>query len=159
MMTRVLRRTTGLLLPVAVLIAGLALAPAQPVRAAEDVVTQTVDGPFDKVVTNLKRAITAQQLVVVKEVPYQQMLAMVGVKAEPMMGFEIFHPRYGKVLYENDAAAFKDAPLRILVRGSGDQVILEYRKPSAVFAAYSGLDGVAKELDQVFTNIIQATAG
>lgn len=127
---------------------------AMPAAAAEDVVQKTVSGPFDKVVTSLKKEVTAKQLVIVKEVPFQQMIAMVGVKSEPMMGFEIFHPRYGKVLYEKDVTAFKEVPLRIVVRATGDKVMLEYRKPSAVFAPYSGLGDLGKELDRLLAAIV-----
>lgn len=137
------------------LLLGAQLTAVNAAGAAEDIIQKTVDGPFDKVVTNLKRGITAHKLVIVKEVPYQQMVKMVGVNAEPMMGFEIFHPRYGKVLYETNVSAFKEAPLRILVRSSGDKVVLEYRKPSAVFAPYSGLEALGKELDQVFADIVE----
>lgn len=140
------------------LVIGTQLAAANFAVAAEDVIQKTVDGPFDKVVTNLKREITAHQLVIVKEVPYQQMLGMVGVNAEPMMGFEIFHPRYGKVLYQADVTAFKDAPLRILVMAASDKVTLEYRKPSVVFAPYSGLGDLGNELDQVFADIVERVA-
>jgi len=140
------------------LLIGAQLAATSPATAAEDIVQTTVSGPFDKVVTNLKREITGHQLVIVKEVPYQQMVKMVGVNAEPIMGFEIFHPRYGKVLYETDVSAFIDAPLRILVRSSSDEVVLEYRKPSAVFASYSGLSELGKDLDQVFASIVEGVA-
>ncbi len=137
------------------LVTGAQLASVNSAAAAEDVVAKTVNGPFDSVVTNLKREITRYKLVIVKEVPFQQMVKMVGVNAEPMMGFEIFHPRYGKVLYEKDVSAFKDVPLRILVRSSSDKVVLEYRKPSAIFAPYSGLGDLGKELDQVFADIVE----
>lgn len=139
-------------------VVGAQLALTNPAAAAEDVVEKTVSAPFDQVVTNLKRQITAHQLVIVKEVPYQQMVKMVGVNAEPMMGFEIFHPRYGKALYEKDVSAFKEVPLRILVRASGDGAVLEYRKPSAVFAPYPALSGLGKELDGVFQGIVEGVA-
>ena len=142
----------------AMLVAGLVLLPVERVLAAEDTVTQTVSGPFDKVVTNLKRAITGKKLVIVKEVPFQQMLAMVGLKTEKIKSFEICHPRYGKVLYQNNPAAMKEAPLRILVREDGSDVTLEYRKPSAVFASYSGLDDLRDELDKVFAEIVAKVA-
>lgn len=142
----------------ALLVVGLILLPVERVLAAEDTVTQTVSGPFDKVVTNLKREITGHKLVIVKEVPFQQMLAMVGLKTEKLMSFEIFHPRYGKALYEANPAAMKEAPLRIVVREAGSDVTLEYRKPSSVFASYSGLDDLRKELDQVFADIVAKVA-
>ncbi len=52
----------------------------------------------------------------------------------------------------------KEAPLRIVVREDGSDVTLEYRKPSAIFASYLGLEGLGEELDTVFANIIAAVA-
>ncbi len=126
-----------------------------PAAAGEEVVTQSMAGPFDKVVTALRKQIARHKLVVVQEVPYQKMLGMVGTKSEPMMGFEVFHPRYGKVLYETDVTAFKEAPLRIVVRATGNDVTVEYRKPSAVFAPYRGLGNLGKELDAAFADIVK----
>jgi uncharacterized protein (DUF302 family) len=137
---------------------GLALSPVANAVADEDIVIETVPGPFDKVVTNLKRAITGQKLVIIKEVPLQQMLSMVGLKTEKMMTFEIFHPRYGKQMYQADPTSMKEAPLRIVVREDGDDVMLEYRKPSVIFAPYSSLEKLGEELDTVFGNIVAAVA-
>ena len=157
-MNRRISESLSILLAVLLLIGGLTLASTQSAQAAEDTVTQTVSGPFDKVVTNLKRAITGKKLVIVKEVPFQQMLAMVGLKTEKIKSFEIFHPRYGKVLYQTNPAAMKEAPLRIVVREAGSDVMLEYRKPSAIFASYSGLDDLSNELDQLFADIVAQVA-
>lgn len=126
--------------------------------AGDDMVTVTAKGNFDATVTELKKALTANQLVLIKDIPFQQMLGMVGVKSEPLISFEIFHPRYGKVIYENDKKAFIVVPLRIVVHEQGGKVVLSYRKPSAAFAGYSGLSAMAKELDGVFGNIAKAAA-
>lgn len=152
------RVTLTYVVSLAMLVAGLVLLPVERALAAEDTVTQTVAGPFDRVVTNLKRAITGKKLVIVKVVPFQQMLAMVGLKTEKIKSFEIFHPRYGKVLYQTNPAAMKEAPLRIVVREAGSDVMLEYRKPSAIFASYSGLDDLSNELDQLFADIVAQVA-
>lgn len=133
---------------------GLVLTVAQKAVAQEDIVSMSVTGVYDKVVTKLKREITGHKLVIVKEVPFQQMLKMVGVKTPKIKAFEIFHPRYGKVLYKADANALLEAPLRILVSESGGKVTLRYRKPSVVFAPYSGLGDLGKELDEVFADIV-----
>ena len=124
----------------------------------DNVVTQTVKGSFESTITKLKKAITAHKLVIVKEVPYTKMLGMVGVKAEKMAGLEIFHPRYGKVLYANDKDAFLEVPLRILVMETGDDTMIRYRKPSAALADYSGLSSLGDELDQVFAKIVDSVA-
>lgn len=132
-------------------------APVRDALAQSDVVTKSVSAPFDKVVTRLKRAITSRKLVIVKEVPYQQMVAMVGLKTSKARGFEIFHPRYGKVVFQKDVNALIEVPLRIVVRESGGKVNIRYRKPSAIFASYSGLAKMGKELDGVFADIIKRT--
>ncbi len=125
---------------------------------SEDIVTRSAKGSFENTTTALKKAITANKLVIVKEVPFTQMLGMVGVKAEKMTGFEIFHPRYGKVLYENDKNAFLEAPLRMFVHDMGGEVMIRYRKPSAVFAGYAGLAGLGNTLDQLFAKIVGSVA-
>ncbi len=133
---------------------GVVFSVADRAVAQEDIIAKSVAAPFDKVTTKLKREITGHKLVIVKEVPYQQMLSMVGVKAPKMKGFEIFHPRYGKVLYKADPNAFLEVPLRILVSESRGTVTLRYRKPSVVFAPYSGLGDIGRELDGVFDDIV-----
>ena len=125
---------------------------------SEGIITKSATGSFENTVTKLKKAITANKLVIVKQVPFTKMLGMVGVKAEKIIGFEIFHPRYGKVIYANDKTAFLEAPLRILVRDKGGKVMIRYRKPSVVFAGYSGLSSLGSQLDKVFANIVGSVA-
>lgn len=157
-MNRRIAKISTIVLPAALFAATLVLAPTQRALAAEDIAATFVAAPFDKVVTKLKRAITGHKLVVVKEVPYQQMLAMVGVKSGKIKGFEIFHPRYGKRIYAKDATAFLEVPIRILVTESGGKVELRYRKPSVALAGYSGLSGLGAELDKVFADIVARVA-
>ncbi len=140
-------------------VAALVFMSAAANAGNDSVVTQTAKGSFEDTVTGLKKGITANKLVIIKEVPLTQMLAMVGVKAEKMVTFEIFHPRYGKVIHGKDKDAFIDIPLRIFVQDQGGQVILRYRKPSAVFASYSALKDLGEELDKLFENIVASVAG
>ena len=135
-----------------VLVSGMATADG------DGVITQTATGSYEQVVTGLKKAITANKLVIVKEVPFTQMLAMVGVKVEKIKSFEIFHPRFGKVIHANDKNALLEVPLRILVREKGGKTIIQYRKPSAAFAGYSGLSGLGGDLDKVFAKIVGSVA-
>ncbi len=126
--------------------------------AGNGVITQTATGSFEATVTGLKKAITANKLVIIKEIPFTKMLGMVGVKAEKIKSFEIFHPRFGKVIHANDKNALLEAPLRILVREKGGKTIVQYRKPSAAFAGYSGLSGLGGDLDKVFAKIVGSVA-
>ncbi len=144
-------------LAIALVSIGLTFVAAGEAAAQEDVVTKSVKAPFGKIVTNLKRAIASRKLVIVKQVPYQKMVAMVGVKTGKTMGFEVFHPRYGKVIFAKDANALIDVPLRIVVQESGGKVRIRYRKPSATFAPYPRLAGLGKDLDIVFADIVKRT--
>ena len=143
---------------VVLVVVALAAPSRLALAASDDMVTTTAKGTFENTVTKLKKAITASKLVVVKDVPYSKMIAMVGVKAEKTVGLEIFQPRFGKVIYETNKDAMIEAPLRILVRDQGGEVMIRYRKPSAVFASYSGLSGLGQELDAVFDKIVTSVA-
>ena len=142
----------------ALAVLAMVLFSAMANAASNGIITQTATGSFEATVTGLKKAITANKLVIVKEVPFTKMLAMVGVKAEKIKSFEIFHPRFGKVIHANDKNALLEAPLRILVREKGGKTIVQYRKPSAAFAGYSGLSGLGGDLDKVFAKIVGSVA-
>ena len=145
--------------PLAVLaVLAMVLVSGMATAAGDGVITQTATGSYEQIVTGLKKAITANKLVIVKEVPFTHMLAMVGVKAEKIKSFEIFHPRFGKVIHANDKNALLEVPLRILVREKGGKTIIQYRKPSAAFAGYSGLSGLGGDLDKVFAKIVGSVA-
>lgn len=152
-----IRRTTPVVM-VALAVLMIAFVAVGAQAGSEGIITKSATGSFENTVTKLKKAITANKLVIIKEIPFTKMLGMVGVKAEKIKAFEIFHPRYGKVLYANDKNAFLEAPLRILVRDKGGKVMIRYRKPSVVFAGYSGLSDLGSQLDKVFANIIGSVA-
>jgi uncharacterized protein (DUF302 family) len=139
---------------VVILTALLIAFPTLSTAQGTDIVVQISNSSFENTVTSLKKGITANKLVIVKEVPFTQMLAMVGVKAEKTLGLEIFHPRYGKVLHMKNKDAMLEAPLRILVRDEGGNISIRYRKPSATFAEYPGLTEIGEQLDQVFARIV-----
>jgi uncharacterized protein (DUF302 family) len=141
-------------------LAAVLMALTPPMASAENagIVSTTVKASFESTATKLKKAITANKLIIVKEVPFTTMLSMVGVKAEKMKGFEIFHPRYGKVIYGKDKSAFLEAPLRLLLQDKGGEIEIRYRKPSVVFSGYSGLAGLGADLDKVFAHIVESAA-
>lgn len=142
---------------IAVALTAASFMPGVAEAGQDGIVEVTSSKAYGKVVTAMKKAITSNKLVIVKAVPYTQMLKMVGVKAEQSVGFEIFHPRFGKVIYANDKNAMLEAPMRILVREAGGKVLVRYRKPSVSLAGYSGLSKLGKQLDTIFSNIV-ATA-
>jgi uncharacterized protein (DUF302 family) len=138
------------------LIAGLlALQPSSSAwAAAPGVIEKTSASDFDHTVQKLKSAISANKLVLLKDFNHQMMVKMVGVNADKSMSFEVFHPRYGKVLNEKNRAAFMIAPVRIMVQQDGDDVVVLYQEASVLLEPYGGLDGLGKELDTLIANIV-----
>lgn len=112
--------------------------------------------PFDETVSRLKQAIEGQQMMVVFTADHQAMLQMVGLKTEGMLGIEFFHPRYGKVIVENDHAAGIEIPFRLVVMEGDTGTMISYYKPSYVFARYLKLKALGQELDGVLRKIEQA---
>jgi len=111
---------------------------------------------FDETVSKIKQAIEGQQMMVVFTADHQAMLQMVGLKTKGMLGIEFFHPRYGKVIVENDHAAGIEIPFRLVVMEGDMGTMISYYKPSYVLAKYPKLKTLGQELDGVVKKIEQA---
>lgn len=94
---------------------------AGPVSAVSGVIEKFSASSFDKTVQKIKKGITANRLVLLKELDHQQMVKMVGVNAKKSKSFEVFHPRYGKKIHANDLSAFIAVPIRIMVQERGQK--------------------------------------
>jgi len=129
------------------------IGPSQ-VQAAPGVVVQESSRNFDQTILKLKQGISANMLVLLKDFNHQTMLKMVGVHADKSMVLEVFHPRYGKVIYANDKSAFIVPPLRIMVQEDGGKVMVYYEKASLLLAPYKGLSDLGKDLDAMLANIV-----
>ncbi len=127
---------------------------AAPVSAVSGVIEKFSASSFDKTVQKIKKGITANRLVLLKELDHQQMVKMVGVNAKKSKSFEVFHPRYGKKIHANDLSAFIAVPIRIMVQERGRKVVVSYQEPSALLAPYKGLGGLGKDLNKLFAQIV-----
>ena len=134
----------------------LAFGGAGQALAVSGVLEKNSANDFEQTVQKLKQNVTANKLVLLKEFNHQMMVKMVGVHADKSMVFEIFHPRYGKVINAKDRSAFMVAPLRILVQQDGSKVIVRYQQASVLFKPYKGLGDLGKELDTVLGRIVDA---
>ncbi|MBI2455682.1 MAG: DUF302 domain-containing protein [candidate division NC10 bacterium] len=144
-------------------IAAVALGAAATARAAGEkmlpgrVMAMSKYG-FDETVSRVKQAIEGQQMMVVFTADHQAMLQMVGLQTKGMAGIEFFHPRYGKVIVQNDHAAGLDTPLRLVVMEGDMGTVLTYEKPSHTFAKYPKLKKLGEELDGVLAAIQASVA-
>lgn len=150
---------------VASVLLGCAMAQQRTVEAKEERPTMpAMEGrviamskyPFDETVSRLKQAIEAQNMVVVFSADHQAMLEMVGLKTKGMVGIEFFHPRYGKVIVQNDHMAGIEIPFRIVVMEGDMGTMISYYRPSYTFRNYPKLAELGKELDGVLAKIEQA---
>lgn len=146
-------RKAGLAISLA---AVLALASFHPQSASARVageVDVTSHSGFDQTVQHLKKAIATNGLMIVGKQDYKMMLGMVGVHADKAMGFHIFHPKFGKTIYENNPTGFEMVPLHVVVLKRGSKVVVIYQKPSAVFQGLSGLTDLGEKLNGVLARI------
>jgi len=127
---------------------------ASPVSAVSGVIEKFSASSFDKTVQKIKKGITANRLVLLKELDHQAMMKMVGVNAKKSKSFEVFHPRYGKKIHAKDLNAFIAVPIRIMVQERGRKVVVTYQEPSVLLAPYKGLGGLGKTLDKLFAQIV-----
>ena len=123
--------------------------------AAQDVVEKTSPHDFATTVQNLKRQVSAVNLVVVQEIPIQGMLRMAGLSdVGGAVTLEIFHPRYGRMLWGADKNAFLAVPLRIIVQERGRSVTVAYLSASDALADYNVPRNLKTELDGLLTQIV-----
>ena len=130
----------------------LAVVPA----AAHDprLVEIQASASFEDAADGIREGLEANNMAIVRQIHFHDMLGMVGIESERMLTFETFHPRFGKMLYVNDKSAFIEAPLRIHLRETGEGVLIRYRLPSSVFAPYRGLTGAGVDLDTIFADVV-----
>lgn len=124
--------------------------------AAPGVIKKTSANDFAQTVQKLKKNISANKLVLLKAFDHQKMVKMVGVNSEKSMIFEVFHPRYGKVINAKDRTAFMVPPLRIMVQQDGSKVLVYYQQASVLFKPYKGLGDLGKQLDTLMARIVDA---
>lgn len=122
--------------------------------AAPALVEASASGDFQTVTDRIQTGLKARKMAIVRQIRFHDMLEAVGVTSEQAMTFETFHPRYGKIVYENDKRAFIELPLRIHVRETESGVVVRYRTPSSIFADYNGLDRLGAELDALFADVV-----
>lgn len=135
------------------LLAGLNLVSAQEMKGKMEMkmppgrVMGMSKYDFNETVSRIKQAIEAQNMMVVFTADHQAMLKMVGMDTKGMLGIEFFHPRYGKVIFQNDHTAGVEIPLRIVVMEGDMGTMFTYWKSSHTFAPYPKLKELGKELD------------
>ncbi len=114
---------------------------------------------FNQTVSTIKKAIEDQDLMILREIDHQAMLKMVGVETKGMLTVEFFHPRYGKVIRENNRMAGIEPPLKIVIMEQDDgKVGIQWRKPSVIFGAYKGLEKLGADLDKLCDDITATCA-
>ncbi len=125
---------------------------------AQAIVTLQSQNDFFTTTDKLQRAVATQNLVLLKEYNIQAMMKMVGMNIEPFTTFQIFHPRYGKPIINNDPDAFVSTPLDIAVRENNGKVTVFYRKPSDIYHIFNLPSSLTSKLDNEFAKIAKAAA-
>lgn len=124
----------------------------------ERTVEKIANSPFQQTVSQLEAAVKANRLMIVGQMNHQNMLTMMNMKIKGSQTIEVFHPQYGKTLFETDPAAGIAIPLRLYVYERADgKTVVTYYKPSAAFAPFKHpeLDKLGKTLDGMLEAIAE----
>ncbi len=149
--------TRNRLTALSALLLAVGLSVGSAYARAPGLVEVTSHNNFGTTVVKLETAVSQNGLVVLKKFNLQNMLNMVGMHAQKGMTFEIFHPKYGKNVYNNNPIGFLAVPLRVLMLQQGSAVKIYYQKPSVVLAPF-GLSGLGNQLDPVLKAIVESAA-
>jgi len=115
---------------------------------------------FPETVEAIKAAVEGQNMMVIKEINPQQMLRLVGVKANGMRQILFFHPRYMKRIIQANPAGGIEPPLKLVVMEKPNgKVVVRYVRPSYLLGRYAGLAELGAELDGVMQAIVQSIRG
>ncbi len=132
----------------------LTLAPSGPVHAEPVLLEHSAAGDFKTVSGRIQSGLKAKKMAIIRQLHFHDMLEFADVSSELATTYETFHPRFGKIVYDNDKAAFIEPPLRIHVRETDDGVVVWYRTPSSIFADYNGLADMGAQLDAIFAAVV-----
>jgi uncharacterized protein (DUF302 family) len=147
------------------LAAWLVVGPWVSVAVAEEVklpsgiviVEKVVSKPYAATVAKVEAAVKGANLIIVGEPNYQMMQRMVGREIKGAKAYFVFRPNLGIPIFEHDANAALEIPLKVLIYDKGgNQTVIRYRKPSNALADYNGLAGLGKELDDILEKITDA---
>ncbi len=109
---------------------------------------------FETTLQTLRDAISDAEMMVLHEIDTQAILKKGGIEIGGLRQILYFHPRYMKQVLETDASAVIEAPLKFVVRESGEnQVVCNYIRPSYLFGRYAGLEKMGAELDGIAVKI------
>lgn len=123
------------------------------------IVEKVINKPYPATVARVEAAVKGANLIIVGEPNYQLMQRMVGREIRGAKAYFIFRPNLGIPIFEKDFNAALEIPLKVLIYDKGgNQTVIRYRKPSNALADYTGLDGFAKELDEILDKITDAAA-
>jgi uncharacterized protein (DUF302 family) len=126
------------------------------IASAQEIVEKASKNNFQQTMQKLEQAIKGAKLLILGEFDYQKMQKMVGKTVKPAKGFNFFRPDLGIPIFENDPKAALEIPLKIAVIEGSDGVIVRYRKPSAIFQSYNGLQDLGKRLDTLVEQLADA---
>ncbi|GAA4581525.1 DUF302 domain-containing protein [Planotetraspora phitsanulokensis] len=106
-------------------------------------------------VRRLEQEIGARGATIYGRVDHAANAASVGMHMPPTVVLIFGNPRGGTPIMLSVPAAAYDMPARILVREAGSEVLVEYRRPELLAAAF-GLDAETVAPLQVIGGIVQA---
>jgi uncharacterized protein (DUF302 family) len=112
---------------------------------------------FEETIKHLEWGFGGYGLAVVAQLDYQDVLGKIDIPVKRSRMFEVMRRAWGKMVFEQDAAAALDLPLRIYIYEREDgRIVVSYYRPSAMFGAYGkeGLTALGRQLDTALRELV-----
>lgn len=119
--------------------------------------TTVVDIPFPDAVKRVKEALSEQGFGVLTEIDLQAtMKEKLDVDIEPYVILGACNPRLAHRALEADRSIGALLPCNVVVRGDGDQIIVDALDPGIMSSLATGLDAVASDAGQLIDAALTA---
>jgi uncharacterized protein (DUF302 family) len=121
----------------------------------------TSNRPFDEVVTAVEKLAVQKSFRVLHVHDVQATLAEKGFQREPLKIIEICNSKFAHEALQKDMAVSLFIPCKINVYAVQGKTRIKAMRPAAIaeFLPQAGLESLAREVDQIIVDIVNAASG
>lgn len=112
---------------------------------------------FNKVYKHLRENIVSSKFLLLHEIDTQNIVNKHNIIIKPLKQLLFFHPKYIKIIIENDALAINEIPIKLVVREiSKNNVSVSFPNPTINLSDYNLNSTMAEELLNEINEILES---
>jgi len=114
---------------------------------------------FNEVYQKLRDAIVSSEFLLLHEIDTQSIVSKHNVVIKPLRQLLFFHPKYIKIIVENDALAINEIPIKLVIREiDNSKVSVSCPNPTINLSDYNLDKKMAEELLQNINRIFDSVS-